>query len=101
MKTKTEKNNVKVPETKVFDFRKIPVLNIRDEVESIDVHEHLGNVIYNTTSDIGAADKGREMFHKGKVELTQREANYFSDLFWNSSAIAAPLKTALKEFLKF
>lgn len=68
-------------ETKVFDFTKLEVLNIRNEVETVDYSEYLGNVIYNTTPDLGALDKAREIFHTGKTELTLMEMNYFQSLF--------------------
>ena len=88
-------------ETKVFDFTKLEVLNIRNEVETVDYSEYLGNVIYNTTPDLGALDKAREIFHTGKTELTLMEMNYFQSLFQESKAVPAALKITLQDFLKF
>lgn len=101
MKPKTETNKSQKTETKVFDFTKLEVLNIKDEIEIVDYSEYLGNVIYNTTPDIGAMDKAREIFHTGKTELTLMEMTYFQSLFQESKAVPAALKLTLKNFLKF
>ncbi|WP_337941929.1 hypothetical protein [Parabacteroides sp.] len=101
MKPRTMTTKPQTTETKVFDFTKLEVLNIRNEVETVDYSEYLGNVIYNTTPDLGALDKAREIFHTGKTELTLMEMNYFQSLFQESKAVPAALKITLQDFLKF
>lgn len=99
MKQKIVKN--KITDTKVFDFTKVKVLNINNEVETMNVSKLLGNIIYNTTPDIAAMDHGREIFHTGKTELTRNEMNYFQSLLQESKAVPAPLKEALIGFFNF
>lgn len=101
MKQKPVTNKPQKSETKVFDFTKMKVLNIMDEVETVDYSKTLGNIIYNTTPDLGALDKAREIFHTGKTELTLMEMNYFQSLFQESIAVPAALKITLQDFLKF
>lgn len=99
MKQKTVKS--KITETKIFDFTKIKVLDIKNETQIMDVSKLLGNIIYNTTPDIAAMDHGRTIFHTGKTELTRNEMNYFQSLLQESKAVPAPLKEALIGFFNF
>ncbi|MCD7849246.1 MAG: hypothetical protein LUH63_05620 [Parabacteroides sp.] len=48
-----------------------------------------------------AMDKARIIYHKGKVELSKKEANYYLNLLLETPAASAPLKVAMQDFLVF
>lgn len=97
-------NRVKIqnaPESKVFDFTKIKIENIEGGTDIVDVSQIVGNILFNSTPDIMAMDKARTIYHKGKVELSKKEANYYLNLLMESPAAMGPLKIAMQDFLVF
>lgn len=86
--------------TKIYDFKSVAIVDVDDSSTKHDVSKIVGNVLYGSTPDIAAMDKAREIYHKGKTELTQEEAKYYLNLIMESHAITAPLKVALQEVLK-
>lgn len=93
--------NQNVPESKVFDFTKIKIENIEGGTDVVDVSQIVGNILFNSTPDIMAMDKARTIYHKGKVELSKKEANYYLNLLMDSPAAMGPLKVAMQDFLVF
>lgn len=100
MKNKVVKNQ-DTPVSKIFDFTKVKVENIEREIETVDVSKIIGNILYNSTPDIMAMDKAREIYHKGKADLSKKEATYYLNLLMESPAASAPLKVAMQDFFKF
>lgn len=90
-----------VPESKVFDFTKIKIENIEGGADVVDVSQIVGNILFNSTPDIMAMDKAKTIYHKGKVELSKKEANYYLNLLLESPAAMGPLKIAMQDFLIF
>lgn len=92
---------MKKEETKknIYDFTKIAVEDVEGNTDSLDISKIVGNVLYSSTPDIGAMDKAREIYHKGKTELSSEEAGYYLKLIMDSPAIVGPLKVALNNLL--
>lgn len=83
-------------ETKIFDFTNVTIQNIKGDNETHDISQLIGNVLYNSCPDIGAMDSAREIYHKGKTQLSKQEAQYFARIIMESPALAAPLKIAVQ-----
>lgn len=56
------------------DFRRIAVENIEGKVEDIDLSKQIGNALYMQGKDIVECELGRDIWHKGEVELTDEQA---------------------------
>jgi hypothetical protein len=56
------------------DFRRIAVENIEGTTEFIDLSKPLGNALYMQGKDIVECELGRDIWHKGEVELTDEQA---------------------------
>lgn len=57
-----------------IDFRKLEYVEIDGKTKTIDVSKDLGNAIFRQTMDIGELDLARDVYHKGEVELTKKDA---------------------------
>lgn len=88
------------PRNKVYDFTKVEVIEVDQTTTIANISKIVGNVLYCSTPDIAAMDKAREIYHKGKAELSPKEAAYYLDIIMNSPAIVAPFKLALQNLLK-
>lgn len=92
MATKKTVTEEKRSLAKVYDFRKIPLKNIIDEVEEQDLSRAIANCYYNRTADIGQLDKARTIYYKGQVELTDEECNLLEQFI-----ITSDLPAVVKE----
>ena len=59
--------------SKTVDFRQIGVKNIEGQIETADVSKQLGNVMYMQGQNIEECELGRAIYHKGQVELNQKQ----------------------------
>ncbi|MDH6357246.1 hypothetical protein [Parabacteroides sp. PF5-9] len=103
METKKRKgsdNGGSKKENAIYDFTKLKVENVNGETEALDVARIVGNIYYNNTPDIGQMDKAREIFHKGKTELTPEECQYFERAILQSEMLPAPIKVAIQKMFK-
>lgn len=55
------------------DFRKIEVPNIEGQIETADVSKQLGNLMYMQGQNIEECELGRDIYHKGEVELSDKQ----------------------------
>lgn len=88
------------PKNKVYDFTKVQVIEVDKTITVANISKIVGNVLYCSTPDIAAMDKAREIYHKGKAELSPKEAAYYLEIIMNSPAIVGPFKIALQNLLK-
>lgn len=58
---------------KTVDFRQIGVNNIEGQLEIADVSKQLGNQMYMQGQNIEECELGRDIYHKGQVELSQKQ----------------------------
>lgn len=58
---------------KQIDFSNIIIKDIEGNDVAVDISKDLGNAIYYGTRDIAAADLGRSIYHKKKVELNDED----------------------------
>ena len=58
---------------KTIDFRKIPIQDIEGNVSGADVSKALGNLLYMQGQNIEECELGRDIYHKGEVELTDQQ----------------------------
>lgn len=86
--------------SKIYDFTKVLIEDVEGNKDALDLSKIVGNVLYSSTPDIGAMDKAREIYHKGKTELTNHEAAYYLNLIKESPAIVGPFKIGLEGLLK-
>ena len=56
------------------DFRKIEVENIEGGVDTADVSKQLGNLMYMQGRNIEECELGRDIYHQGEVELSEKQA---------------------------
>lgn len=56
------------------DFRQIPVKDIEGNVQQVDMSKALGNQLYMQGKDIVECELGRDIWHKGEVELNDQQA---------------------------
>lgn len=68
-----------------IDFKSIEIENLDGSKESLDISKELGNAIFRKTQDLGELELAREIYRKGKVDLTTEQAqavrNYVEDTF--------------------
>ena len=55
------------------DFRQIPVKDIEGNVQQVDMSKALGNQLYMQGKDIVECELGRDIWHKGEVELNDQQ----------------------------
>jgi len=56
-----------------YDFRCIAVENIEGTTEFIDLSKPLGNALYMQGQNIVECELGRDIWHKGEVELNDEQ----------------------------
>ena len=55
------------------DFRKVPVKDIEGNMMDVDMSKALGNQLYMQGKDIVECELGRDIWHKGEVELNDQQ----------------------------
>lgn len=55
------------------DFRQVPVKDIEGNVQQVDVSKALGNQLYMQGKDIVECELGRDIWHKGEVDLNDQQ----------------------------
>ena len=55
------------------DFRQVPVKDIEGNVQQVDMSKALGNQLYMQGKDIVECELGRDIWHKGEVELNDQQ----------------------------
>lgn len=66
------------------DFRKLEVKTIEDTTITIDISKDLGNMLYMQGANIEECELGHEIYHKGEVELNEKQIDIvksFADNF--------------------
>ena len=58
---------------KKVDFRKVPVKDIEGNMMDVDMSKALGNQLYMQGKDIAECELGRDIWHKGEVELNDQQ----------------------------
>ena len=58
---------------KKVDFRKVEIENIDGIKEHADVSKQLGNLMYMQGQNIEECELGRDIYHKGEVELSEKQ----------------------------
>lgn len=62
------------PKKAVYDFTKVMVETEIDKFVELNLSKDLGNEIHSKTSDIGLDDVARKIYHEGKAEMTNEQA---------------------------
>lgn len=55
----------------VLNLQKVSIETEIDKFEQKDLSKVCGNMVFQVAGDIGLEEKARELYHKGKVELTE------------------------------
>jgi hypothetical protein len=55
------------------DFRQVPVKDIEGNVQQVDMSKALGNQLYMQGKDIVECELGRDIWHKGEVDLNDQQ----------------------------
>ncbi len=82
----------------IYNFNKLCVETEIDRFEDIDVSKSLGNIIHQSTSDIGIDDVARKIYHTGKVELSEAQKKIILGIVQRSNLIVA-IKQAITKLL--
>ena len=83
--------------SKTVDFRQIGVKNIDGQIEKADVSKQLGNVMYMQGQNIEECELGRAIYHKGQVELNQKQEDMVRRFIQPWSYV---LRSAIEETLR-
>ena len=83
--------------SKTVDFRQIGVKNIEGQIETADVSKQLGNVMYMQGQNIEECELGRAIYHKGQVELNQKQEDMVRRFIQPWSYV---LRSAIEETLR-
>lgn len=81
---------------KVYDFTKVTVEVEIEVFQDIDISKAVGNTVHQNTSDIGLDDLARTIYHKGKVELSKKEADAVNTMVQRSNLLIS-VKTAVSK----
>ena len=82
---------------KKIDFRKIQVENIEGIKNEADVSKQLGNQLYMQGRNIEECELGRDIYHKGEVELSDKQVEMVKQFIMPWSYV---LRSAIEETLK-
>ena len=82
---------------KKIDFRKIQVENIEGIKNEADVSKQLGNQMYMQGQNIEECELGRDIYHKGEVELSDKQAEMVKRFIMPWSYV---LRSAIEETLR-
>ena len=82
---------------KKVDFRQIGVKNIEGKIETADVSKQLGNLMYMQGKNIEECELGRDIYHKGQVELNQKQEDMVRRFIQPWSYV---LRSAIEETLR-
>ena len=82
---------------KKVDFRQIGVKNIEGKIETADVSKQLGNLMYMQGQNIEECELGRDIYHKGQVELNQKQEDMVRRFIQPWSYV---LRSAIEETLR-
>ena len=82
---------------KKIDFRKIFVENIEGVKNEADVSKQLGNQLYMQGRNIEECELGRDIYHKGEVELSDKQVEMEKQFIMPWSYV---LRSAIEETLK-
>ena len=82
---------------KKIDFRKIFVENIEGVKNEADVSKQLGNQLYMQGRNIEECELGRDIYHKGEVELSDKQVEMVKQFIMPWSYV---LRSAIEETLK-
>ena len=55
------------------DFRQVPVKDIEGNVQQVDMSKALGNQLYMQGKNIVECELGRDIWHKGEVDLNDQQ----------------------------
>ena len=83
-------------EKKIYDFTKVRIEVEIDVFQEVDAAKQIGNVIHQNTTDIGIDDIAREIYHKGKVELSKQEAQQIKQILLEAPIIVGAKKAFQK-----
>ena len=82
---------------KKVDFRSIGIKNIEGQIETADVSKQLGNQMYMQGQNIEECELGRDIYHKGIVELDGKKEDMVRRFVQPWSYI---LRSAIEETLR-
>lgn len=82
---------------KKIDFRKIQVENIEGIKNEADVSKQLGNQLYMQGRNIEECELGRDIYHNGEVELSDKQVEMVKQFIMPWSYV---LRSAIEETLK-
>jgi len=84
-----------------FDFSKIELKDIHGKViKKANVHKTVGNLIYNTTRDLGLLETAQAVYKGGKVELDKTEVVEIERIIDDpNSAVLAFARKAIHEYI--
>ena len=82
---------------KKIDIRKIQVENIEGVKNEADVSKQLGNQLYMQGRNIEECELGRDIYHKGEVELSDKQVEMVKQFIMPWSYV---LRSAIEETLK-
>lgn len=80
-----------------IDFRKVNIKLIDDTETAIDLSYDLGNMLYMQGANINECELGHEIYHKGEVELNDKQVEIIKNYANNFKYI---IKTAILDMLK-
>ena len=83
--------------SKTVDFRTIGIKNIEGHLETADVSKQLGNLMYMQGQNIEECELGRDIYHKGQVELNQKQEDVVRRFIQPWSYV---LRSAIEETLR-
>lgn len=87
-------------EKKIYDFTTALVEVEFDKYEKVNISKMLANTIHQGTADIGVDDVAREIYHNGKVEITDDSIRKQIIVIVLNSLLIAPVKQAVRKMLE-
>ena len=84
----------------VLDLQHVKVEQEIDKFVEMDLSKLIGNEVHQRAGDIGLDDKARELYHNGKVELTEEMRNMIKGIVANSDLVFYIKKAVIEEIDK-
>lgn len=84
----------------VLDLQHVKVEQEIDKFVEMDLSKLIGNTVHQRAGDIGLDDKARELYHNGKVELTEEMRNMIKGIVANSDLVFFIKKAVIEEIDK-
>ena len=83
---------------KKVNFHELEIEMVNGETKKIDVHEAVGNYIFNNANDVAEQDLGRDIYHsQGEMELSDKHSKIIERM---ADGMKYVLRKALKDAVK-